>query len=262
MIRYVRTMTRRKFLKTAATGVALGLAGGPSFSLAKEEYDLTVISGTLCGHKKALEALGESPVLLKGQRVVLKPICPLPASGSGLQHAPLGRGDRSPSLHGCRAERVLVLDHTLQRASFAFNVRDSRSLQSIKAFMCWPFKRGIFSGDPGPSGKGPRAVEVMKEVLEAQVLINLPTAKSHSATGVSLGLRASWDSSGIGKVPLSIQYQSSRGRPRHGDQASIDDARCHAGFDYWRTGGPGEVKKPISSLRESIRLPLIRTVLP
>jgi hypothetical protein len=38
-------ITRRRFLKTPAAGIALSLAGRPSFSFAKEEYDLTVISG-------------------------------------------------------------------------------------------------------------------------------------------------------------------------------------------------------------------------
>ena len=68
-------MTRRKFLKTTAAGIALGLAGRPSFSIAKEEIDLAVISGDpVTATKKALEALGGiSRFVQKGQRVVIKP---------------------------------------------------------------------------------------------------------------------------------------------------------------------------------------------
>jgi len=40
-----------------------------------------------------------------------------------------------------------------------------------------------------PQGKGLKSALVAKAVLEADKLINLPTAKSHSATGVSLGMK-------------------------------------------------------------------------
>jgi hypothetical protein len=68
-------MTRRKFLKTTATGIALGLAGKAPFSIATEEVDLAVITGDpVAATKKALEVLGGiSRFVKKGQRVVLKP---------------------------------------------------------------------------------------------------------------------------------------------------------------------------------------------
>ena len=68
-------MTRRKFLKTTAAGIALGLAGRAPFSIAREEVDLAAISGDpVAATKKALEALGGiSRFVQKGQRVVLKP---------------------------------------------------------------------------------------------------------------------------------------------------------------------------------------------
>ncbi|MCK5010356.1 MAG: DUF362 domain-containing protein, partial [Deltaproteobacteria bacterium] len=40
-----------------------------------------------------------------------------------------------------------------------------------------------------PQGKVIKHLEIMKEVIRCDVLINLPTAKSHSATGVSLGMK-------------------------------------------------------------------------
>ncbi len=54
-----QAITRRKFLKMAAAGTALTLAGRPSLSVSKEEYDLAAISGEpVTATKKALEALG------------------------------------------------------------------------------------------------------------------------------------------------------------------------------------------------------------
>jgi uncharacterized protein (DUF362 family) len=40
-----------------------------------------------------------------------------------------------------------------------------------------------------PQGKSIAQLKIMKEVMRCDVLINLPTAKSHSATGVSLGMK-------------------------------------------------------------------------
>ena len=84
----------------------------------------------------------------------------------------------------------------------------------------------------------------MKEVLEAQVLINLPTAKSHSATGVSLGLKGLmgliWD-----RESFHSQYNINQAladlatviRP----QLTILDAT--RALTSGGPGGPGEVKK-------------------
>jgi len=75
-----QTITRRKFLKTAAAGVALGLVGQPSFSFAKEQYDLAVISGEpTAATKKALEAIGGiSRFVKRGSALSSSPICRLP----------------------------------------------------------------------------------------------------------------------------------------------------------------------------------------
>ena len=40
-----------------------------------------------------------------------------------------------------------------------------------------------------PRGKALKKVKLMKDVLESDVFINIPTAKSHAATGVSLGMK-------------------------------------------------------------------------
>jgi uncharacterized protein (DUF362 family) len=40
-----------------------------------------------------------------------------------------------------------------------------------------------------PQGKVIKRLKVMKEVMSCDVFINLPAAKSHSATGVSLGMK-------------------------------------------------------------------------
>ena len=65
-------------------------------------------------------------------------------------------------------------------------------------------KESFFARSEIPQGKVLERVEVMKEVLDSPVLINIPVAKSHSATGVGVwASRASWVSSGIGKYSHS-----------------------------------------------------------
>ena len=68
-------ITRREFLKATSAGLALGVIGKSGFLLAKEDYDLVVISGDpAAATRKALEALGGiSRFVKKGQRVILKP---------------------------------------------------------------------------------------------------------------------------------------------------------------------------------------------
>src|SRR3989337_1421089 len=114
-----QAMTRRGFLRSAAAGIALGLAGRPSFSIAKEEVDLAVVSGDpASATRKALEALGGiSRFVKKGQRVVLKP-------NMSFSRTPEFATTTHPQVvatvaQACieaGAQQVLVLDHTLHRA--------------------------------------------------------------------------------------------------------------------------------------------------
>ena len=49
--------------------------------------------------------------------------------------------------------------------------------------------RSFFKEIPLPQGKELKKTEVARDILEADVFINLPSAKSHSQAGVSLGLK-------------------------------------------------------------------------
>jgi uncharacterized protein (DUF362 family) len=87
-------------------------------------------------------------------------------------------------------------------------------------------------------------VEVMNEVLDDSVLINLPVAKSHSATGVSLGMKGLmgliWD-----RESFHSQFNINQALT---DLATVIKPRLTI-LDATRAlatggpGGPGEVKK-------------------
>jgi uncharacterized protein (DUF362 family) len=89
------------------------------------------------------------------------------------------------------ARRVLVLDHTLHPAERCFKRTGLEA--AIAAF---PKAKLVSMDDPKayvevsvPSGKALRTTQIPLAVQKADLFINLPTAKSHSATGVSLGLK-------------------------------------------------------------------------
>jgi uncharacterized protein (DUF362 family) len=243
-------MTRRKFLKTAAAGFALGVAGGSSFSFAKEEYDLAVISGDpASATKKALEALGGiSRFVKRGQRVVLKPNMSFARTPefSATTH-PMVVATVAQACVEAGAQQVLVLDHTLQRAELCLErtgIRDAcKNISGVHVLALQ--ERKFFAEIKIPQGKVLDRAEVMKDILEGQVLINIPVAKSHSATGVSLGLKGLmgmiWD-----RESFHSQFNINQGIA---DLATVIKPQLTI-LDATRAlasggpGGPGEVKKP------------------
>jgi uncharacterized protein (DUF362 family) len=243
-------MTRRKFLKTAASGVALGLAGRPPFLEAKEEYDLVAVSGEpVAATRKALEAMGGiSRFVKKGQSVVLKPnmsFSTTPDRGSTTH--PLVVTTVAQACLEAGAQQVLVLDHTLQRAELCLErsgIREACKDMNRVHVLALQEKK-FFREMKIPQGKVLERVEIMKEVLDASVLINLPVAKSHSATGVSLGIKGLmgliWD-----RESFHTQYNINQALA---DLATVIKPQLTI-LDATRAlasggpGGPGEIKKP------------------
>ena len=244
------TITRRKFLKTAAAGVALGLVGGPSFSFAKEEYELAVISGEpAAATKKALEAIGGiSRFIRKGQRVVLKPNMSFARTPdfSATTH-PLVVAAVAQACVEAGAQQVLVLDHTLQRAELCLERTGipgaCKNIPGVHVLALQEKK--FFREIKIPQGKVLERADVIKEILEGYAVINIPVAKSHSATGVSLGLKGLmgmiWD-----RESFHSQYNINQAIA---DLATVIKPQLTI-LDATRAlatggpGGPGEVKKP------------------
>ncbi len=243
-------MTRREFLKTAGVGLAMGMAGRPDWLPAKEDYDLVVISGSpAAATKKALETMGGiSRFVKKGQRVVLKPNMSFanpPDRASTTHPAVVVTVARACLEAG--AQRVMVLDYPLRKGELCLERSGMLdAFQSLKGVHVLALEeRKFYREIKVPRGKIFDRVEVMKEVLESDVLISIPQAKSHSATGVSLGLKGLmgviWD-----RYSFHSKYDI--------DQAIADLATVIKPqltiLDATRAlvsggpGGPGEVAKP------------------
>jgi len=243
-------MTRRKFLKIAAAGTALTLAGRPSFLVAKEEYDLAVISGDpVAATKKALEAMGGiSRFVKKGQQVVLKPNMSFARTPdfSASTH-PLVVATVAQACIEAGAQQVLILDHTLQRAELCLERTGIReACKNISGVYVLALQeRKFFREIKIPQGKVLESVEVMKDVLDSPVLINIPVAKSHSATGVSLGMKGLmgliWDRESFHSKYNINQAIADLGTVIKPQLTILDATRALASGG---PGGPGEVKKP------------------
>lgn len=243
-------MTRRKFLKTTAAGIALGLAGGPSFSIAREEVDLAVISGDpVAATKKALEALGGiSRFVKKGQHVVLKPNMSFTRTPEfGATTHPQVVATVAQACVEAGAQQVLVLDHTLHRAELCLErtgIREAcKDISGVHVLALQ--ERKFFREIKIPQGKVLERVEVMKEVLDSPVLINIPVAKSHSATGVSMGIKGLmgliWDREIFHSQVNMNQALADLATVIKPQLTILDATRA---LTSGGPGGPGEVKKP------------------
>ena len=244
-----RGMTRRQFLKATSAGVVFGIAGRSLVSKAAEEYDLAVISGEpATATKKALEAIGGiSRFVEKGQRVVLKPnmsFARTPDFGATTHPSVVATVAQACIEAGAR--QVLVLDHTLQRSELCLERNGIReACKNIPGVHVLALQdRKFFREIKIPQGKVLDRVEVMKEVLDDSVLINIPVAKSHSTTGVSLGMKGLmgliWD-----RESFHSQFNINQGLV---DLATVIKPQLTI-LDATRAlvsggpGGPGEVKK-------------------
>jgi uncharacterized protein (DUF362 family) len=243
-------ISRREFLKSAVAGLALSLAGKPGSLEAKEEHDLVVISGgPVTATKAALEAIGGiSRFVAKGKRVVLKPNMSFsnPPEWGSTTH-PLVVATVAEACIGAGAQRVVVLDHPLRPAELCLKRSGiQEACRSIKGVHVLALEdRNFFREAKVPAGKVLDRVEIFKEVLDSDVLINLPQAKTHSATGVSLGIKnlmgLIWD-----RWSFHSKYDINQALA---DLATVIKPQLTI-LDATRAlvsggpGGPGEVQKP------------------
>lgn len=243
-------LTRRRFLKMVAATASAGLAGDRSLLQAKEDYDLVVVSGEpVAATQKALEAMGGiSRFVRQGARVLIKPNMSFatPPERASTTH-PLVVATVAQACVDAGAQQVLVVDHTLQRPELCLErtgIRDA--CRPIRGCHVLAVREGRFFKEVRvPNGKVLDRIEVLKEVLEGYVLINIPVAKSHSTTGVSLGLK--------GLMGLILDRESFHSRYNINEAIAdlamvvkpqltlLDATRALASGG---PGGPGDVKKP------------------
>ncbi len=243
-------ITRRDFLKTAvAVAASVSGAKGLSLSHAKEEYDLVVVSGEpIPATQKAIELLGGlSRFIKRGERVIIKPNMSFARTPDvGATTHPLVVATVAKASIEAGAKEVLVVDHTLQRPELCLErtgIQEAcKNLSGVHVLTVQ--ERKFFKEVKIPKGKVLDRIEVIQEILDNPVLINLPTAKSHSATGVSLGIKGLmgliWDRESFHSrynINQALADLATVIRPR---LTILDATRA---LTSGGPGGPGEVKK-------------------
>jgi uncharacterized protein (DUF362 family) len=189
--------SRRVFLKWQA-GAALSLAGSltvlPKHLWAENTPDIAVAKGSpAAATRAAVELLGGMGRFVRsGQRVVIKP-------NMSFDNPPEMGTTTHPEVIStlaamCReagAEKVLILDHTLRGAEACLENSGIQAAcrqvpgSSVQA-MDTPL--GFVSTEIPNAGHFTHT-EVMRQVLESDVLIAAPVAKHHGSTGVSLSMK-------------------------------------------------------------------------
>jgi uncharacterized protein (DUF362 family) len=142
---------------------------------------------------RAIEAIGGIGRFVQpGQVVVVKPSASFaaPPEWGATTHPAVLRALLDLCL-AAGARRVFVVDHTLAPAERCFErtgIADAVAATPGVKLVSLADERDYQPVDV-PAGVALRRTAVASIVAKADVLINLPTAKSHTATGVSFGLK-------------------------------------------------------------------------
>ncbi|MCR5564027.1 MAG: DUF362 domain-containing protein [Desulfovibrio sp.] len=189
-------MNRREFIKLQAAAIvgAAVFPGNPGILLAADTPDIAVVKGKpAAATKAAVDLLGGMSAFVKpGQKVVIKPNMSFTSDiESGCNtHPEVVRTLLAMCLEA-GASSVLVLDHAFQSGTRSLELSGILdACDSIVRGTCRNLTHERYYRDISLEGaKEMRRNAFMKDVLDADVLIASPVAKTNSSTGVSLSLK-------------------------------------------------------------------------
>ncbi len=195
----MRRMDRREFLGAAAALGALARPGLLRAAAAVVQDDvrrrLVVVRGSDPARqvRKAFEALGGAGRFVRpGAWVAVKPNASFAnAAAWGNNTHPAVVAEVCKVLREAGARRVTVLDFPLHRGAEALEengvAEACRGLRGVDLRVLG--ERHHFRPLGVPAGVALRQVEVAREALDADLLVNLPVAKAHDAVVASAGLK-------------------------------------------------------------------------
>ncbi|MCP4399767.1 MAG: DUF362 domain-containing protein [bacterium] len=189
-------LSRRKFIgNTLKTGAAIGMISTfPGIVQAAVPIDIAVAKGEPAqAVTSVVNALGGmSRFVSSGQVVALKPNMsfPNPPEWGSTTHPTVVKTVAQLCLDA-GAKRVLVLDYPLRRPEVVLRrCGIAQACQDMRNVHVLALSEQKFYQDVAvPKGQELKEVKIAKDVLNADVLINLPVAKSHMDTGVSFGMK-------------------------------------------------------------------------
>jgi len=191
-------ITRRTFIgKSLSAGAAMTVAAGFPLGVragAQTGFDIAVARGDVSqAVRAAVDSLGGmSRFVSQGNRVILKPNMsfPNPPEWGSTTHPDVVRTLAEMCLEA-GARRVAVIDQPLRRPEVCLRrsgiAAACEDLSNVNVVALSEQK--FYTRVTVPDGVELREVEIARDVLQSDVLINIPVAKSHMATGVSLSMK-------------------------------------------------------------------------
>jgi uncharacterized protein (DUF362 family) len=195
-----KRMNRREFIKKTVEGTVYAAAGIalqgllPGIAAAGQKPDIVVAKGSQGpATRAAVNTLGGMGSFVKsGDRVVIKPNMsfPNPPDRATTTHPVVVR-ELMVMCFDAGASSVLVLDNPLRKAELCLEKTELKGVcENLPRSRVEGLTNEIFFREVTvPTGKELKTTMVMRQVLDADVLIAAPVAKSHSATGVSLAMK-------------------------------------------------------------------------
>jgi uncharacterized protein (DUF362 family) len=190
-------ITRREFFKLGAAAaiaafmprIARGMekpgTAGPVLAVANGRTDQLV--------KAAVDALGGIGQFVKpGDKVLVKPNVSFAANAECGATTDIGIVKQVVQLClDAGAEKIMILDYPLQNAELCVEKSGIKGavIDGNKVSLLMLGKERQFADIDIPRGRELKTTKIAKELQKSDKLINLPVAKSHSATGVSLGMK-------------------------------------------------------------------------
>ncbi len=192
-----KLMDRREFLvkSTGCLAAGFSMALCPpllSGAFGTTGYDVVVAKGEVrAAVKGAIDALGGMARFVKpGAKVVIKPNMSFanPPEWATTTH-PAVVSELTALCLAAGASSLLVLDNPLRNIEMCLERSGIKEACSPGAEVLGLRDKGAFKEIEIKGAKALKSTMVMKQVLEADVLIAAPVAKSHSSTGVSLSMK-------------------------------------------------------------------------
>lgn len=252
-------ITRRVFFKKSLrTGLAVGAAAAMPGSFGRVWAESQVQEGAQGPEvivsrgdpaeatKAAVEALGGmSHFVRPGDRVAIKP-------NFSFSNAPERATSTNPEVVKtvaqlcveAGAKRVLVLDHTIHNPKICVDRTGIKTaLKGMDKVALLPLNQRRFYREVAvPEGKELNKVEIAKAVLDADCMISVPVAKSHSATEVSFSIKGLlgvvWDRSFFHRSVELNQALADLSTVVQSDLILVDAIRA---LQTNGPGGPGRV---------------------
>ena len=192
-----KAVSRREFMKAQGIGTLLlasassGITAPRVIHAAEVPYIGVAVGDPAKAARAAVDILGGMKAFVKsGDKVIIKPNMSF-AEGvdSGTNTHPEIIRELVAMCREAGASRVRVLDHPLrptelcvQEAKDACRIFGEDIVHALR-------KSDFYTEVAIPQGSSLKKTDVMKDVLDSDVLIAVPVAKTHGSTGVSLSMK-------------------------------------------------------------------------